>query len=107
VLEFNPKDIKVDNDQKKVIVLWADGHESHLPITRLRGYCPCAVCQGHQAQVVYQENKTHGILKANLVGRYAINFKFADGHETGIFRFEHLRKLDPTEEARYGRPEEA
>lgn len=105
--EFTPKDIQVQNDESMVVIRWADEHESRLPITRLRGYCPCAECQGHQPQIKWQENKTHRIFGANLVGRYAVSFQFACGHQTGIFRFEHLRKLDPAESGRWGAPEEA
>jgi DUF971 family protein len=28
-----------------------------------------------------------------LVGRYAINFRWSDGHETGIYSFRYLREL--------------
>ena len=40
-----------------------------------------------------------------LVGRYAVNFKFGDAHNTGIFRWEMLRRLDPLEEEQWGPPE--
>lgn len=103
--EFVALDVKVQNDKHHVAIQWADGRESKLPIGRLRGYCPCAECQGHQAQIKWIENRTTGIREATPVGRYAINFHFADGHKTGIFRWESLRKLDPGEESRWGAPE--
>ena len=31
--------------------------------------------------------------KIALVGRYALNFNFSDGHETGIFSFKYLKDL--------------
>lgn len=104
--EFTAKDIHVDNDARTVVIRWGDGHESRLPITRLRGYCPCAECQGHGGGIEYKENQVTGITGAEPVGRYAILFHFSDGHSTGIYRFESLRKLDPTEEARWGSPTE-
>lgn len=29
----------------------------------------------------------------SLVGRYALNFRWSDGHETGIYSFRYLREL--------------
>lgn len=104
---FSPTKIDVQNALGQVQIAWADGHTSLLPIQRLRGYCPCAECQGHSAEIKWQENHTKGIFAATPVGRYAIQFQFADGHQTGIFRWESLRKLDPSEEAKWGRPEES
>jgi DUF971 family protein len=104
--EFEAKDIKVENETGAVVVTWGDGHVSRIPITRLRGYCPCAVCQGHDATgIKFIANSCKAIFDADLVGRYAIHFKFADAHDTGIFRWDTLRKLDPVEEARWGPPE--
>ena len=103
--EFVPKDINVDNDAGKVRVSWADGHESEIPIRRLRGYCPCAECQGHGGAVHYIDNEVRGVRGAEPVGRYAILFTFADDHATGIYRWEYLRKLDPAEEDRWGTPD--
>ena len=102
---FKAKDIKVQNDEGNMVVLWGDDHKSTLDIQRLRGYCPCAECQGHGGDFQYIENKCSGISKVELVGRYAILFYFDDGHSTGIFRWEHLRKLDPVESEEWGLPE--
>jgi DUF971 family protein len=103
---FAAKDVQVKNEAGVVVVQWADGHTSSIPVDRLRGWCPCAVCQGHEAGAVkHIPNTCKAIFDAELVGRYAIHFKFADGHDTGIFRWEHLRKLDPAEAERWGPPE--
>jgi DUF971 family protein len=104
---FVPKDIQVQNEKSQVVVLWADGHQSFIPMKRLRGYCPCAVCQGHDAgRLRYIDNKVAAIFDAQPVGRYAIHFKFSDAHDTGIYRWDMLRKLDPAEESRWGPPED-
>jgi len=105
--EFVPLDIQVQNENGVVVVKWGDGHTSTVPMRRLRGFCPCAMCQGHDVgKLKWQENKVKSIFDVELVGRYAVNFKFGDGHNTGIFRWDVLRKLDPEEEARWGPPEE-
>jgi DUF971 family protein len=104
--EIIPVDIQVQNENNRVVVKWGDGHKSVYPISRLRGYCPCALCQGHDVGgLKYIDNKVTAIFDAELVGRYAVNFKFADAHNTGIFRWEMLRRLDQTEEERWGPPE--
>ena len=100
-------DIQVQNENARVIVKWADGHESVYPISRLRGYCPCAVCQGHGVGgLKFIANTVNAIFDAELVGRYAIHFKFADAHDTGIFRWDALRRLDESEENLWGKPEQ-
>ena len=105
---FTPKDIQVKNEASVVVVAWADGHTSTIPIERLRGYCPCAVCQGQgSSSVTFVKNSCRAIFDAELVGRYAVHFKFADAHYTGIFRWDTLRKLDPAEESRWGPPEQS
>ena len=34
-------------------------------------------------------------VKIDLVGRYAISIQWSDGHNTGIYAFDRLRKLCP------------
>jgi DUF971 family protein len=102
--EFQAQDIAVDNDRSVVKITWKDGHVTTLPMERLRGWCPCAECQGHGGEMHYVANKVNGVTGAEAVGRYAILFRFNDGHSTGIYRYEHLRKLDPDEESRWGDP---
>jgi len=78
-------------------IVWDDGHESILPFRLLRQNCPCAGCRDEwtgrpilDPVSVPQDLKAE---KASLVGNYAITFQFSDGHSTGIFSFETLRKL--------------
>lgn len=105
--EAVPVDVQVHNESQRVDVKWADGHSSSYSISRLRGYCPCAECRGHSGGgLPWLDNKVSAIFDVVLVGRYAVNFKFGDGHSTGLFRWDLLRRLDPTEEARWGRPED-
>ncbi len=101
-----PVDVQVHNETQRVDVRWADGHTSSYSISRLRGYCPCAECRGHSGGgLPWLDNKVSAVFDVVLVGRYAVNFKFGDGHATGLFRWDLLRRLDATEEALWGRPE--
>jgi len=37
-------------------------------------------------------------VKVQRVGNYALNFEFSDGHDSGIYDFEYLRKICPCRE---------
>ena len=102
--QFRAVDVQIRNEDEQVFIRWADGHQSVIPITRLRGYCPCAECQGHGGAVRWIDNEVNGISAAEPVGRYALNFTFSDNHSTGIYRWEQLRMLDPDEADRWGDP---
>ena len=79
-------------------VKWQDGHESVYPAKFLRLHCPCAGCvdevtgQRRPSAIVPSDVKPLGI---QLVGRYAISIQWSDGHSTGIYAFEKLRKMCP------------
>ncbi len=104
-LSFTPQKIDVLNDEQSVHIEWADRHMSQLPIQRLRTYCPCADCQGHGVGLKAVSHDATGILAVEAVGQYALQFSFNDGHQTGIYRFSYLRKLDPQEVDKWGSPE--
>jgi DUF971 family protein len=72
---------------------FADGHTSIVPNRRLRGYCPCAGCQGHGGELSYVEGGSDVIEKIEEVGNYALGFTWGDGHNTGIYRWDYLRRL--------------
>ncbi|HYQ96878.1 MAG TPA: gamma-butyrobetaine hydroxylase-like domain-containing protein, partial [Candidatus Nitrosocosmicus sp.] len=44
-----PTEINHIKAQGVVRILWNDDHTGNYPETYLRGYCPCALCQGHGA----------------------------------------------------------
>lgn len=72
---------------------WGDGHTGRIPNRRLRGFCPCAGCQGHEPTIRYVEGGNDVIDAISEVGNYGLSFRWGDGHETGIYRFEYLRRL--------------
>lgn len=86
---------------------WTDGHAGDIAYHDLRGWCPCAGCQGHTATFEFhpprQPVEPTGI---EPVGNYAISIRWSDGHATGIYRFDYLRDLCPCAEcvSRWGEP---
>jgi DUF971 family protein len=74
-------------------VLWDDDAMSDYPFAYLRGWCPCAVCQGHGGERRFVEVEKPQLVSISMVGNYALNPTWDDGHETGIYTFEYLRSL--------------
>jgi DUF971 family protein len=77
-------------------ITWEDGLVEPLPVPYLRAWCPCAGCQGHSTTVrrqpVVDSITIEGIFE---MGAYAIAIRFSDGHDTGIFTWEWLRRIGP------------
>lgn len=97
--EAFPVEVKVLDEEGRVDVTWSDGHVSPFPLRYLRGWCPCAICQGHfQGEFRFIENEGPSLLGAEPVGNYAMRLIFADGHDTGIYQFSYLRAICPSPE---------
>ena len=95
-------------------VEWKDGHSSSYPYTYLRQMCPCAECaiirhKGRDVHSLFSPQGDGDItliavsediqpLDIQLVGRYALQFSWDDGHDTGIYPFEVLRETCPCPE---------
>lgn len=102
----DPEHIAISKS-KGIQIDWSDGHHSEYGLVYLRGQCPCATCTGaHGTEPqVYQPEKPDPAapfqlfkptLKMNsveAVGGYAIRIDWSDGHKTGIYSFDHLRKI--------------
>jgi len=94
-----PSQITVDHNQRLLTITWRDSHVSALSFNLLRKECPCATCTEERKNVsplklVAGPILTQaGIEKVEPVGRYALNFRFSDRHDTGIYTYEFLRGL--------------
>jgi len=100
IMSIVPKEIGRANTND-VKITWKDGHESIYTACELRLKCPCAGCVDEMTGVVrvIATNVPQDIrpLKIDLVGRYAMSIEWSDGHQTGIYSFDKLRKLCPCE----------
>src|SRR5215475_1318929 len=76
-----------------VRISWDDGHIGEYEQEYLRGYCPCALCQGHGARRRFVEVPGAKLVEIQAVGNYAIELRWQDGHSTGIYTFDYLRSL--------------
>ena len=98
---IEPREIMQDGDNA-LRITWADGRACLYQASALRRACPCAQCVNEwtgqrmlQPETVSDELR---IADIQIVGRYALNFRWSDGHETGIYSFRYLRELCEQEE---------
>jgi DUF971 family protein len=84
---------------ERITIRWTDGHESPYPARYLRGRCPCAQCVSEMTgqRLVFEEHVAPDVAvsSARTVGHYALHFDWSDGHTTGIYAFDYLRRICP------------
>jgi DUF971 family protein len=90
---FKPTRVKAPHGASTLEITWADGHHSAFPHELLRGYCPCASCQGHSGTIKFQAGHNLELRELEQVGNYALSFRWGDGHDAGIYTFRYLRSL--------------
>jgi DUF971 family protein len=85
----------------ELAIKWDDGGESFIALEKLRRHCPCAGCQGER-DIMGQLYKgpdepltppSFQLRRIVNVGGYGIQPVWADGHDSGIYSFDFLRKL--------------
>jgi len=93
---IEPKEIKQDDDFT-VSIVWGDDRRCGYRAVELRRACPCAQCvnewTGQRTLKAESISDELTIVDLSLVGRYAVNFRWSDGHDTGIYSFRYLREL--------------
>jgi DUF971 family protein len=76
-------------------ITWPGGHEATIPAVRLRDACPCAGCveEGTGRKILDPANIPADIrpLEIHMVGSYAVQIRWSDGHDTGIYTWQNLR----------------
>ena len=85
--------------RRQLAITWSDGRECTYEWELLRWSCPCATCHGEFGQpgvlqftdALSEEQTT--MIDLREVGRYALQPIWQDGHDTGIYSFELLRRL--------------
>jgi DUF971 family protein len=94
-LRFKPLAIRSPRGARATEIDWADGHKGVYPHAVLRGYCPCAGCQGHSGEIRCVETRDDQLELEDIesVGGYALSLKWFDGHASGIYSFQYLRTL--------------
>ena len=87
----------VEESDAELSITWSDNVETRYDALSLRRACPCAGCvnewTGEKMLDPASVPEDISFKHTTIVGRYALNFHFSDGHDTGIFSFTYLRKL--------------
>jgi DUF971 family protein len=99
---IEPREIMQEGDAG-LRITWADEHVCHYVAAALRRACPCAQCVNEwtgqrmlKPEAISDELTIKDIA---IVGRYALNFVWSDGHETGIYSFRYLREFCEQQES--------
>jgi DUF971 family protein len=97
-MRIEPKNLQLIGQE--LAIEWNDGAESYLPLDLLRRACPCASCGGEpdvlgnisRPRVSYTA-QSFELRGWDLVGGYAVQPRWMDGHSTGIYSYQYLRRL--------------
>lgn len=99
-----PQNIHADRLARELKIEWADGHVSVYDFVALRWLCPCAFCRGEAGHPGWLDSNPTltaeqvELSDISLVGHYAIQPVWADGHSSGFYSFERLREECPCPE---------
>jgi len=103
-----PRKVRVKKSEGTGVEIdWRDGHLSVWDFAWLRNACPCATCHEDREQTGRppgfpkpKEQKLLMLYEAPVrplevtpVGKYALKFKWSDGHESGIYSWDYLRRM--------------
>jgi DUF971 family protein len=80
-----------------LVVTYGDGVVATFPVAELRAACPCAGCRsarerGDVAWPRAGQPATISVLDAELAGAWGISLRWSDGHDTGIYSWDVLRR---------------
>ena len=94
---MTPTSIKADRPNRRFEIAWPDGRTDRIDFRRFRGDCPCAVCV---SEFTGERLLDPAAVPADILpvaveptGNYAIKVRWSDGHDTGLYSWEHLRRL--------------
>ena len=90
---LKPSAIKAPHGAQELEITWSDGRRTRYPHQLLRGFCPCAGCQGHAGSIKFRPGGNLELRDLSTVGNYALNLVWGDGHDSGIFTYVYLLEL--------------
>lgn len=102
-----PQSLTLNKTEHFLEIAWNDGVICQYPLSHLREACPCVECRGGHSKMGREYDPDHilmltparsyGVTRIDLVGNYAVCPTWDDGHHTGIFTWDYLRRLCPPE----------
>lgn len=99
-MKTNPIPHAINRRDDGILIEWdQEGHEGFFPARELRLACPCAACVEEMSGRPLLDSAAIPAdirpLSLQLVGAYGLRVNWSDGHATGIYTFELLRRLCP------------
>jgi len=100
-MSSDPTAIRLDVGDNLLTIEWLDGHASTYDGAYVRFICPCAKCRGHAPGEVeppgWGDVEGVRMTGAEGVGTYALRIALSDGHDSGIYSYDWLRQMCPSE----------
>jgi DUF971 family protein len=95
-----PQALTVHAQSRVLEISFSDGAVFRIPFELMRIYSPSAEVQGHgPGHAVLQTGKRSvEVVALEPVGNYAVQPRFSDGHDTGIFSWDYLYFLGAQQE---------
>jgi DUF971 family protein len=100
-----PTNITLNRETGFLIIDWASGEQCEYPLNELREACPCVECRGGHHNMGIRNApqdilsltpaRSYKVENVQMVGSYAIQFLWDDGHQTGIYTWDYLFHLCP------------
>jgi len=95
------KPVDIQQVGTELAIKWDDGGESFIPLEKLRRACPCAGCKGemdvmgnlYKGPEIPLRPESFTLGRLAQIGTYAIQPTWGDGHNSGIYSFEYLRRV--------------
>ncbi|MEP7288790.1 MAG: DUF971 domain-containing protein [Chloroflexota bacterium] len=101
--QARPTGVTLDKTTGQLVITWSDGDLCSYPLSNLREACPCVECRGGHQNMGRQSDpkdilsltptRSYTIESVELVGNYALQPVWEDGHHTGIYTWEYLKHL--------------
>ena len=95
-----PKRIRVDRAEGWLEMDWVGDGILRVRLSDVRKACPCALCGDIRAQqdaqlqmITVDQTPSVDLSDVIPVGNYAIQIRWADGHDTGIYTYSYLKQL--------------
>ena len=93
---MQPKKISI-KDKRYLNMQWNDGSESMIALVSLRKKCPCATCKKENENkpdtyIPLYSSASITLKDIKTVGTYGIQLYWQDGHNTGIYTYENLKR---------------
>ena len=103
-----PKAINLHRGEGYLEIIWNDDQACRYPLSNLREACPCVECRGGHQNMGREHDpddllrltprRSYTITALEMVGNYALQPTWDDGHHTGIYTWDYLKRLCPAEE---------